>query len=43
MSDLGTLGGSHSAANDINDLSQVVGYSQTAAGETHAFFGRTGG
>lgn len=34
---LGTLGGQSSVANDINDLGQVVGYSMTSTGETHAF------
>jgi probable HAF family extracellular repeat protein len=37
MSDLGTLGGSSSLANGINDFGQVVGESKTLAGETHAF------
>lgn len=35
--DLGTLGGSVSNAQGINDHGQVVGYSTTAAGEGHAF------
>lgn len=34
---LGTLGGQSSFANDINDLGQIVGYSATASGDTHAF------
>jgi probable HAF family extracellular repeat protein len=37
MTDLGTLGGSLSAANAINDKGQVVGESTTASGEKHAF------
>ncbi len=35
--DLGTLGGSLSVANAINDKGQVVGESTTASGEKHAF------
>src|SRR5438045_1202739 len=35
--DLGTLGGVSSTAKDINEHGQIVGQSQTAAGETHAF------
>src|SRR6266568_4114010 len=37
MTDLGTLGGSLSVANAINDRGQVVGESTTASGEKHAF------
>lgn len=36
-SSLGTLGGSSSHATDIDDSSQVVGYSQTVNGDTHGF------
>lgn len=35
--DLGTLGGLRSQALALNDLNQVVGWSETATGERHAF------
>lgn len=38
--DLGTLGGKDSSARDINDNGTVVGYSETASGDTHAFVWR---
>jgi probable HAF family extracellular repeat protein len=37
MRDLGTLGGSFSVAQAINDRGRVVGTSTTATGESHAF------
>ncbi len=36
ITDLGTLGGTHSEAYGINDLGQVMGFSDTASGDTHA-------
>ena len=39
---LGTLGGATSVATAINDLDEVVGSSQTATGQTHAFLWRDG-
>src|SRR5262245_3073785 len=37
LTDLGTIGGSQSVANAINASGQVVGYSLTSGGDTHAF------
>ena len=37
MVDLGTLGGTSSRAAAVNDHGQVVGVSNTAGGEQHAF------
>ena len=37
VTNLGTLGGLNSTATAVNASGQVVGYSETAAGETHAF------
>lgn len=37
VTNLGTLGGLTSTATAVNTSGQVVGYSETAAGETHAF------
>lgn len=40
---LGTLGGTATSATGLNDLGQVVGLSETADGQMHAFFRATDG
>lgn len=42
MVDLGGLGGRFTVATAINDSGEVVGYSQTEAGYTHAFIWKNG-
>jgi len=42
MTDLGTLGGRFSGATAVNDRGQIVGRSETAAGEWHAFLWQDG-
>jgi probable HAF family extracellular repeat protein len=42
MNDLGTLGGTNSEANFLNDRGEVVGYSDSADGAIHAFLDRRG-
>jgi probable HAF family extracellular repeat protein len=40
--DMGTLGGLETQGRDINDAGQVVGWSQTADGQQHAFLWENG-
>lgn len=42
MTDLGTLGGNESCAVAINDHGQIIGNSQTTAGEYRAFLWENG-
>ena len=42
MQDLGTLGGTQSAANAINEKSEIVGEAYPVAGNIHAFFWKRG-
>ena len=42
LTDLGTLGGSKSLANGINDAGQIIGWSHTLGGESHAFLYQNG-
>jgi probable HAF family extracellular repeat protein len=42
VQDLGTLGGAVAAASDVNLRGDIVGYSQTATGASHAFLWRAG-
>jgi probable HAF family extracellular repeat protein len=37
VTDLGTLGGTSSSANDINNLGQITGNSATSSGQSHAY------
>jgi probable HAF family extracellular repeat protein len=39
---LGSLGGNHSSASDVNDLGQVVGSASTPSGDYHAFLYQNG-
>ena len=40
--DLGTMGGRESAAHDVNDHGEIVGWPDTRSGEHHAFLRRKG-
>jgi probable HAF family extracellular repeat protein len=42
VKDLGTLGGERSAATAINNVGGIVGWSETATGQHHAFIWRNG-
>jgi probable HAF family extracellular repeat protein len=42
ITDLGTLGGDQSSAEDINKVGQIVGTSKTASGVRHAFLWQDG-
>ena len=42
LTDLGTLGGKESAATDISNVGQIVGYASTYSDETHAFLYQQG-
>ena len=42
LTDLGTLGGSDSLANGINDAGQIIGWSHTSGGESHAVLWENG-
>jgi probable HAF family extracellular repeat protein len=42
MTDLGTLGGTYSAAFGINDRGEIVGEAETATGDVHAFLFKDG-
>ncbi|MDO8597914.1 MAG: hypothetical protein Q7R45_14990, partial [Sulfuricaulis sp.] len=42
LNDLGTLGGQTSQARAINNVDQIVGFSETASGATHGFLWQSG-